>query len=157
MTEKFEIIASQNPTPARPLNSRFLVLFLSLVPNITSKHLLNGESRLLQTTYPQPSLFEERGLTPPQVFPRLRGEYGTSEKRESWRPARSARGVWWERGQSASRGWWEGKERKLHFVSPSYHSFRPLSLTINWNIPQKVIASDWEQCRGGEGEALHGL
>ena len=45
----------------------------------------------------------------------------------------------------------KGKERKLHFFSPSHHSFRPLSLTINSNILQKVIASDWGQCRGGEG------
>ena len=30
-------------------------------------------------------------LPPPQAFPRLREKHGTSEKRESWRQARSAR------------------------------------------------------------------
>ena len=39
---------------------------------------------------------------PPPQFPRLSGEHGTSEKRESWRQGRSARGGWWEWVQSAS-------------------------------------------------------
>ena len=35
------------------------------------------------------------------------------------------------RTQAGSDG--KEKERKLHFFSPSHHSFRPLSLTINSN------------------------
>ena len=53
-----------------------------------------------------------------------------------------------DRTQAGSDG--KEKERKLHFFCPSHHSFRPLSLTINSNIPQKVIAGDWEQCGGWE-------
>ena len=36
-------------------------------------------------------------LPPRQAFRRLSGEHGRSEKGESWRQARSAWGVWWER------------------------------------------------------------
>ena len=69
---------------------------------------------------------------------------GPSEKRK--RP-------WYGGKEGRTREESDGKqkERKLHFFSPSHHSFRSLSLTINSNIPQKVIASDWGQCRGGEG------
>ena len=156
MKEKFEIIASHNPTPVRPLNSRFLVLFLSLVPNITSKDLLNAASRLLQTTYPQPSLFEGRGgegrgpgsstgfrKAWSEVWSKWEArELETSEERERvMKGARAER----KRGVMGRK-----KRESFIFFCPSHHSFRPLSLTINSNIPQKVIAGDWEQCRGWE-------
>ena len=53
-------------------------------------------------------------------FPRALWGTRTSERRESWRQARSA-GEWYERVQRVP----------------------PLSLIINSNIPQKGAASDW--------------
>ena len=102
---------------------------------------------------PTPAVFVwgEGGLAPLQVFPRLREKYGTSEKPESWTQRGAQEGYGGKEGRTREESDGKGKERKLHFFSPSHHSFRPLSLTINSNIPQKVIASDWGQCRGGEG------
>ena len=91
-----------------------------------------------------------------------RGEYGTSEKRESWTQRGEKEGYDGNEGRTQAGSDGKGKERKLHVFSPSHHSFRPLSLAINSNIPREVIASDWGQCRGREGrggelEVAHGL
>ena len=130
--------------------SRFYLLSRISLPKV----MLNAASRLLQAIYPQPSLFEWRGLAPPQVLPKLRGEYGTSEKGESWtqRGARDRYDGNEDRTRVESDG--KEKERELHCFFSSHQSYCPLSLTINSNIPQKVIASDWGQGRGGEGAAV---
>ena len=110
----------QKLTPARPLNSLFLVLFLSLVPNITYKRSAQCRIPPIADHPPQPSLFEgEGGLSPLQVFPRLREKYGTGEKPESWtQQGAQEAGVWWERGQNARGEWWEGKREKASFFLP---------------------------------------
>ena len=96
---------------------------------------------------PSPLCLSGEGLAPPRVFPKLRGEYGTRDKGESWtqRGARDRYDGNEDRTQAESDG--KEKERKLHFFFSSHHSYRLLSLTINPNIPQKVIASD----KAGEG------
>ena len=109
----------QNPTPARHLNSRFLVLFLSLVLNITYK----GSATWRIPPYcrpPTPSrlCLRKRGLAPPQVFPRIRGEYGTSEKRESWRPAGSASEGMMGKRAERKRGVMRKEKRESFIFSP---------------------------------------
>ena len=100
---------------------------------------------------PSPLCLSGGGLVPPQVLPKLRGEYGTSEKGESWtqRGARDRYDGNEDRTRVKSDG--KEKERKLHCFFSSHQSYCPLSLTINSNIPQKVIASDWGQGSGGGG------
>ena len=81
-----------------------------------------------------------------QAFPRLREEHGTSENRESWRQAGSAREGWWERAHCTRGEWWEGKLKKrerrifagrfFFLPFPSLLS-PPLSSIINSNIPEK--------------------
>ena len=100
---------------------------------------------------PSPLSLSGGALAPPQVLPKLRGEYGTSEKGESWtqRGARDRYDGNEDRTRVKSDG--KEKERKLHCFFSSHQSYCPLSLTINSNIPQKVIASDWGQGSGGGG------
>ena len=63
--------------------------------------------------------------------------------RESWRQARDGDDGNERRAPAGS----DGKDRKRLFLPfPSLHS-SPLSLIINSNIPQKVIASDWGRGR----------
>ena len=88
---------------------------------------------------PSPLCLSGGGLALPQVLPKLRGEYGTSEKGESWT-------------QRGARDRYDGNEDRTRMESDGFSSHRsycPLSLTINSNIPQKVIASDWGQGSGG--------
>ena len=96
-------------------------------------------------------------MAPPKVLPKLRGEYGTSEKGESWTQQGALEGYDGNEDRTQAESDGKEKERKLNFLFSSHHSYRPLSLTINSNIPQKVIASDWGQGRGGEGAAVQGL
>ena len=142
----------KNPTLARHLISRFLWSRFYLLSRISlPKVMLNAASRLLQTTYPQPSLFEWREVGPSTSFPKLWGEYGTSEKGESWtqRGAREGYDENEDKTQPESDG--KEKERKLHFFFSSHHSYRPLSLTINSNIPKKWSRATGDKAGEGRG------
>ena len=102
---------------------------------------------------PTPSrlCLREGGLAPPQVFPRIRGEYGTSEKHESWTQREAQEGYDGIEGSTQAGSDGKEKERKLHFFCPSHRSFRPLSLTINSNT---VSLKKWSRTTGnnaGEG------
>ena len=142
----------QKPTPARHLNSRFLVLFLSLVPSINYKR--SAKCRIppyCRPPTPSRLCLREGGLAPPQVFPRLRGEYGTSEKHESWTQRGAQEGYNGNEGRTQAGNDWKEKERKVHFFCPSHHAFRLLSLTINSNT---VSPTKWSRTTGdkaGEG------
>lgn len=67
---------------------------------------------------------------PPQAFLSYSGEHWTSEKRKSWQQLKAKSG---ERGMIGTSV--EGEREVSLFAS--------LSLIVNSNIPQKVIASDW--------------
>ena len=110
----------QKLTPARPLNSLFLVLFLSLVPNITYKRSAQCRIPPIADHPPQPSLFEGKGAW---LLYRFSQGLERSMEQVKWEarkldPARNARGVWWERGQNARGEWWERKIEKASFFLP---------------------------------------
>ena len=102
---------------------------------------------------PSPLCLSGGGLAPPQVLPKLRGEYGTSEKGESWtqRGARDRYDGNEDRTRVESDG--KEKERKLHCFFSSHQSYCPLFLTINANIPPKSDRKrlGTRQGRGGGG------
>ena len=150
-----DLLKEKNPTLVRRLNSRFLVLLLSLVPNITSKSYAKSRISPIADHLP-PALFVwvEGG------WPLHKFSQSLEASTEQVRRARAG-------NQRGARDWYDGnedrtrlesdgkeKERELHCFFSSYQSYCPLSLTIDSNIPQKVIASDWGQGRGGEGAAV---
>ena len=144
----------KNPTLARHLISRFLVPFLSLVPNITSK------------SYAKCCISPIAGHLPPALFVWVEGgwplyKFSQSLEASTVQVRRAKAGPSEEReigdgNEDRTRVESHGKEkeRKLHCFFSSHQPYCSLSLTINANIPQRVIASDWGQGRGGEGAAV---
>lgn len=147
----------QNPIPARHLNSRFLVLFLSLVPNFIYKRSAKCCIPPI-ADHPSPAVFVwgEGGWLLHRFSQGLEGsmEQVRSAKAGDQRGAQEGYDGKEGRTQAGSDG--KGKERKLHFFCPSHHSFRPLSLTINSNTvsPKKrsrATGNNAGEGRGGRG------